>query len=124
MQFFLGDEEPAAAAAKAPVPVDDAPLADKLDYAAARGLDKITEVLRVALPDADAPAFGNVSRVQVAAANTAINARLRVDEAGLRARTTDVLPRLLEILAHEELKLAARGVPNMPLHDEKAAECK
>jgi hypothetical protein len=130
LRFFLDDEEPEPLAAKAPVPVDDAPpddvpLADKLNYAAARGLDKITELLAVPLPNADAPEFGNVSRVQVTAANAAIGARLRVDENSLRARATDALPRLLEVLNREEQRLAALGEERkLPVLDLSGKEIK
>ncbi len=113
-RFFLEDEEPAPLAAKAPAPVDAVPLASKLERVAAIALDKVEEVLGIPLPDPGDPTFGNLSRAQTAAANTAINAQLRVDETALRARQTDMMPRLLEILAREERKLAALGEEQVP----------
>lgn len=101
-------------AAKAPAPVDAVPLASKLERVAAIALDKVEEVLGIPLPDPGDPTFGNLSRAQTAAANTAINAQLRVDETALRARQTDMMPRLLEILAREERKLAALGEEQVP----------
>jgi hypothetical protein len=105
LRFFLDDAEPEPVAAKAPVPVDDVPLANKLERVASTALDKLDEVLAIPLPDPGDPTFGNLSRAQTAAANTAIGAQLRVDETALRARQTDMMPRLLEILAREERKL-------------------
>jgi hypothetical protein len=145
MRFFLDDEEPASLADtvpvpvddKAPVPVVDASLAGKLKRTASTALDKLNEVLEIPLPDPSDPSFGNVSRAQSAAANTAIGAQLRVDETAMRARQgDDVMPRLLEILAREERKLAAleerasqverdrSGGPNTMLHGGKDAERK
>src|SRR5438045_1625960 len=98
LRFFLEDEEPAPLAATAPVPVDDVPLASKLERVASTALDKLDEVLAIPLPDPGDPSFGNLSRAQTAAANTAIGAQLRVDETAMRARQTDMMPRLLEIL--------------------------
>jgi hypothetical protein len=104
LRFFLDDEEPLAA--RAPVlPVDDVPLANKLERVASTALDKLDEILAIPLPDPSDPTFGNLSRAQSAAANTAINAQLRVGEAAMRARHDDVMPRLLDILEREERKL-------------------
>ena len=109
MRFFL-DEDPAPLADTVPVPVDDrvpvpaddASLAGKLERVAAQALDKVHEVLSLPLPDPGDPSFGNLSRAQSAAANTAINAQLRVGETAMR---DDVLPRLLDILEREQRKL-------------------
>jgi hypothetical protein len=117
LRYFLGDEEPEPLAAKAPVPADDVPLATKLERVASTALDKLDEVLAIPLPDLSDSNFGNLSRAQTAAANTAINAQLRVGEAAMRARETDVMPRLLEILEREQRKLAAldeKQVPQVP----------
>jgi hypothetical protein len=94
-------------AAKAPVPVDAVPLANKLERVASTALDKLDEVLAIPLPDPSDPTFGNLSRAQTAAANTAIGAQLRVDDTRLRNRQADVMPRLLEILEREARKLTA-----------------
>jgi len=108
LKYFLDDEEePAPLAGKAPAPVDDVPLANKLERVASTALDKLDEVLAIPLPDPGDPTWGNLSRAQTAAANTAIGAQLRVGEAALRARQTDIMPRLLEILSREEKKLTA-----------------
>jgi hypothetical protein len=107
LKYFLDDAEPAPLTAEAPVPVpvEAVPLAAKLERVASTALTKLDEVLAIALPDPNDPSFGNLSRAQTAAANTAINAQLRVDDTRLRARQTDMMPRLLEILAREERKL-------------------
>jgi hypothetical protein len=117
LRYFLDDEAPAAVAASAPVaadeaPVDGAPLAVKLERVASTALDKLNEVLALPLPDPSDPSFGNLSRAQTAAANTAIGAQLRVDETKMRARQADVMPRLLEILEREERKLGLIGGSN------------
>jgi hypothetical protein len=114
LKFFLDDEEPEPLAAKAPVPVDDVPLANKLERVASTALDKLDEVLAIPLPAPNDPSFGNVARAQSAAANTAINAQLRVDETAMKARQTDMMPRLLQILEHEQRKLAALGEKQVP----------
>jgi hypothetical protein len=139
LRYFLEDEEPAPAAgtpvlvddARAPVPADDASLAGKLERVAATALDKLDQVLSIPLLDPSDPAFGNVSRAQTAAANTAINAQLRVGEAAMRARRDDVMPRLLDILEREERKLDLSehkrdriSGPNTTLDDEKEAKRK
>jgi hypothetical protein len=109
LRFFLEDEEPAPVAARAQVPAEAVPLAAKLERVASTALDKIDEILRVPLPDPSDASFGNVSRSQTAAANTAIGAQLRVDETAMRTRETDVMPRLLHIIECEQRKLAALG---------------
>lgn len=114
LRYFLDeDEEPAPVAANVPVPVedkvpspaDDTSLAGKLKGVASTALDKLNEVLSIPLPDPADPSFGNLSRAQTAAANTAIGAQLRVDETAMRARQGDALPRLLDILEREQRKL-------------------
>jgi hypothetical protein len=117
LRFFLDGEEPEPLAAEAPVPVDAVPLATKLEHVASTALDKLNEVLALPLPDPGDPSFGNLSRAQTAAANTAIGAQLRVDETAMRARQTDMMPRLLEILAREERKLAALSGADNTLRD-------
>lgn len=84
---------------------------------ASTALDKLDEVLAIPLPDPSDPSFGNLSRAQTAAANTAIGAQLRVDETTMRARQTDVMPRLLDILEREQRKLDLIGGPNTTLRD-------
>jgi hypothetical protein len=108
LRYFLDDEEepaPLAADAPVPVPVGDASLAGKLARVASTALDKLNEVLAIPLPDPSDASFGNLSRAQTAAANTAIGAQLRVGEAAMRARHDDVMPRLLDILEREQRKL-------------------
>jgi hypothetical protein len=108
LRFFLDGDAPEPLVPVDAVPADAVPLAAKLERVASNALDKLDEVLGIPLPDPSDPSFGNLSRAQSAAANTAINAQLRVDETALRARQTDMMPRLLEILAREERKLATR----------------
>ena len=117
LRYFLdNDEELVPLAAEAPVPVDDnvlvpavdASLPGKLKRVASTALDKLNEVLAIPLPDPSDPSFGNLSRAQTAAANTAIGAQLRVDETAMRARQgDDVMPRLLDIIEREQRKLAS-----------------
>jgi hypothetical protein len=106
LKFFLdGDGEPEPS--KAPVPVNDVPLANKLERVASTALDKMEEVLAIPLPDPCDSSFGNLSRAQTAAANTVIGAQLRVGEAAMRVRHDDVMPRLLSIIETEQRKLTA-----------------
>jgi hypothetical protein len=120
LRFFLNDA-PEPLAAKAPVPLDDVPLANKLERVASTALDKIDEVLRLPLPDPSEATFGNVSRAQSAAANSALNAQLRVGEAAMRIRQDDVMPRLIQILEREQRKLTALEQVSQVerIHDEK-----
>ena len=66
------------------------------------GLRKIKRLLRLPTDRAD----GNLLRAQVTAAGIAVNAQLRANEARLKAKaSSDVLGRLLKIMAEEKKKL-------------------
>jgi hypothetical protein len=79
-------------------------LASKLETVSERAIEKLDEILALPL-DPEHDQFAGLLRAQNAAANTALNTQIRVDEFQLRHRQTDVLPRLLEIMAREEAKL-------------------
>jgi hypothetical protein len=52
--------------------------------------------------DPNADTFGAILRAKSSAAQTLLNAQLRVDENQLRQRTLDKLPELLRLIAEEE----------------------
>ena len=81
-------------------------LAEALEAVTRQGLRKVSQVLRAPLDVTDA----SLTRNQVTAAGIAINAQLRADEQRLKAKApSDVLERLLKLIAEEKKKLAARG---------------
>lgn len=105
--FFDETPEPTG---EVPAPVaDDAPLGTMLERVSKRAIAKLEEILTLPLPPVYAEGFGNVSRVQTAAANSVIAAQVKVDETALKARQTDVLPRLLAIIEREARKLDAHN---------------
>ena len=78
-------------------------LATKLDAVTARALDKLDELLSLPINTDD----GNLTRAQVAAANTVLNTQAKVDEMRLRAHTSpDIMPKIIAMLKEEKLKLA------------------
>jgi hypothetical protein len=64
----------------------------------------VEQILRIPTDRGD----GNLLRAQTTAAGLAVNAQLRADENRLRHRAVDRLPELLERVAEEERKRAAR----------------
>jgi len=85
-------------------PRDDLPR--ELEEVTRLGLKKLARVLRVPLDITD----GNLVRSQVTAAIGAVNAQLRADEQRLKAKvSTDVLERLLKLMAEERKRMKARA---------------
>ena len=92
-------EEPVAEVATA----EGASLAPELAAATRLALEKMTQLLKIPTDRGD----GNLLRAQTAAAGIAITAQLRVDEAKLKeVRRTDIMARLIEMMAQEKAKLA------------------
>jgi hypothetical protein len=83
---------------------DQSPLATKLEGISERALAKLDEILSLPLDPADSQ-FAGLLRAQNAAASTTLNTQTRVDDFRLRHRQADVLPRILEIMEREKLKL-------------------
>ena len=80
-------------------------LPRKLEAVTLLGLQKLEQILRIPTNHAD----GNLLRAQVTAAGTAIHAQVRVDETKMRQKPqSDVLERLLKLIAEEKKKMAAR----------------
>lgn len=97
---------------------DKTALAYKLERVTEKAIGKTDEILGLPLPqDAN---FGAVLRAQTAAANTVINAQIKVDENKLRRQTIDRLPEMLRVIQDEEKKLAAWG-PRLPKTAEETA---
>lgn len=71
-------------------------------------LDRAQDILLVS-PDKSSEAYGIELRAQTSTIKTVLATQLRVDENHLRRRATDALPKLLEAVAAEEKRLAARG---------------
>jgi hypothetical protein len=92
-------EEPVAEVAAA----EPESLAPELAAATRLALEKMTQLLKIPTDRGD----GNLLRAQTAAAGIAITAQLRVDEAKLKeVRRTDIMARLIEMMAEEKAKLA------------------
>ena len=67
------------------------------------GLQKLAQILRIPTDRGD----GNLLRAQTAAAGLAVNAQLRADETRMKqVRHTDVMERIIAMLAEEKAKLA------------------
>ena len=77
-------------------------MPEALERVTRLGLRKLERVLRAPLDTTDS----NLTRSQVTAAGIAVNAQLRANEARLKAKaSSDVLGRLLKIMAEEKKKL-------------------
>ena len=78
-------------------------LAPELERVTLLGLQKLEQILRIPTDRGD----GNLLRAQTAAAGLAVNVQMRVDEARLKqVRRTDIMARLIEMMAQEKAKLA------------------
>jgi len=85
---------------------DRTALAYKLERVTEKAIGKTDEILDLPLPqDAN---FGAVLRAQTAAANTVINAQIKVDENKLRRQAVDRMPELLRLIREEEERLPER----------------
>lgn len=67
-------------------------------------LSKMREILE-APTDWDAP---KAVQLQLSAAQSVLTAQVRVDEGRLKKRKLDILPKLLDIIAREESRMAPR----------------
>jgi hypothetical protein len=88
-------------------------LAPALERVTWLGLQKLEQILRIPTDRGD----GNLLRAQTAAAGISVSAQLRADENRLRHRAVDRLPELLERVASEERKRAARRTIEGKLRD-------
>ena len=92
-------EEPVAEVATA----EGESLAPELAAATRLALEKVTQLLKIPTDRGD----GNLLRAQTAAAGIAITAQLRADETRMKqVRRTDIMARLIEMMAQEKAKLA------------------
>jgi hypothetical protein len=91
-------------------PVPDRPPRTLLESTSRQALVRANEILRMKIDPADGN-FGHVIRAQVSVINSALAVQARVDEVTLKAKTTDVIPKLLLLIEEERRKLP-------PLDDE------
>lgn len=87
---------------------DNTALAYQLERVTEKAISKTDEILSLRLPEDTN--FGAVLRAQTAAANTVINAQIKVGENTLRRQAVDRLPELLRLIQEEELKMRLRGL--------------
>ena len=77
---------------------------DKLDRLLDTALNKLEELLEVSVDVSD-PDNARIIAAQLTASQTVISTVLKADDTRLRARQTDMLPKLLEIMRSEESKM-------------------
>jgi hypothetical protein len=90
---------------------DTSPLVAKLESVTEKAIGKLDEIMSIPL-EPESEHYAGVLRAQNAAANTALITQTRVDDAHLRRRQTDMLPKLLAIIAREQARLPPKLIEN------------
>jgi hypothetical protein len=107
MAMLNAPEEPAPAKPAQPVtPAQASELlspGEALEELSGLAIKRIHQVLE---PEVDL-SNEKMTKLQLAAAGTALNTQVKVDENRLRKRKLDVLPKLIELIAEERARLAA-----------------
>jgi hypothetical protein len=86
-------------------------LVGQLETVTEKAIGKLDEIMSIPL-DPDSEHYAGVLRAQNAAANTTLITQTKVDDTRLRRRQTDMLPKLLAIIAREQARLPPKPIEN------------